>query len=156
MFKLFFEQDKFNGGNYIEALKSETLNLLSFFGAQMRAVNLNEKHFLISNRERIAVLQAEQILKENLYEKFPGINVIAAKTGLSETKLKECFKTVYDATLFQYFQNMQLKKAKELISSGKFKIGEVSNKMGYQNPSKFAAAFKQNLGVLPSQISQTL
>jgi AraC-like DNA-binding protein len=152
LFKLFFEQDEFKGDNYIEALKSETLNLLSFFGAQMRAVNLNKKHFLVSNRERMAVLQAEQILIEHLYEKFPGINFIATKTGLSETKLKECFKTVYDATLFQYFQNIQLKKAKELISTGKFKIAEVSIKMCYQNASKFAAVFKDQFGMQPSAL----
>lgn len=152
LFNLFFKQNAFKGEDYLKALKTETLQLLSFFGSKMCSEKINEKHFLVSNRERIAVLRAEQILQKNLYEKFPGISNIASETSLSETKLKECFKEVYDATLFQYFQALQLNKAKELISTGKFKIVEVSNKIGYQNASKFAAVFKEQFGVLPSAL----
>jgi AraC-like DNA-binding protein len=136
-------------------LENELQNFIFFFLSKMQSENINKNHYRVTNLERIKILRAEKVLQKYIYKKFPGIQFIATEVGLSETILKQCFKKVYGTTLFQYFQNMQLTKAKELISTGKFKIAEVSNKMGYQNASKFAAAFKQNMGVSPSQISQT-
>jgi two-component system response regulator YesN len=43
-------------------------------------------------------------------------------------------------------------KARELIATGNYKIAEVSSIMGYQSANKFTSAFKQVIGVLPSEI----
>jgi AraC-like DNA-binding protein len=155
LFKLLFSPDDFTG-NYQEALLSETLVLLSFFGSKMKAEQITERHFLISNSERLLVLTAEQFLISKLYEKFPGITAIATAIGSSETKLKECFKTVHEHTLFQYFQRLQMKKAKELILDSDLLIGQVANKLGYENASKFSSAFKDYHGILPSEVKKVV
>jgi AraC-like DNA-binding protein len=154
LFKLFFSKDQFKGESYQEELKREALNLIACFTGKMQSENINEKHFLVSNLERIQVLQAEQFLKDHLYEKFPGIGSVANKVGMSETKLKESFKTVYNKTLFQYFQSLQMEKAKELILDSDANITQVATTLCYENTSKFAAAFKDYHGYLPSKTKQ--
>lgn len=97
-------------------------------------------------------MHSERIIQNHLYEKFPGIQLIAQEVGMLETKLKKCFKTFYGSFLLQYFQSIQIKKAAELISTRKYKIAEIAEKLGYQNASKFAAVFKKHFGVQPSTL----
>ena len=153
LFQLFFSQDKFKGKNYMEMLRTETLRLMNFFSSKMRDEGMDANHFTVSNRERIVLLQVRHVLKEKVYEKFPGIDVLA-KEGLSETKLKECFKRVYNKTLFQHFQGMQMEKAKEMMFSTDLKIAEIADKFGYENASKFSDVFREFNGCLPSELKR--
>jgi AraC-like DNA-binding protein len=136
-------------------LNKEALNFLSFFTCKLQAENINERHFKLTNLERMKVVHAERILKQHLYKKFPGIGSMAAEVGLSATKLKECFKTLYEKTLFQYFQAMQMEQASRMIASNDMPIARVANKFSYENASKFSAAFKEHHGRLPSEIKHT-
>jgi AraC-like DNA-binding protein len=43
-------------------------------------------------------------------------------------------------------------KARDLLLSGEFTVKEVGYKLGYQNLSNFANAFKKEFGVLPSAL----
>jgi AraC-like DNA-binding protein len=152
IFNLFFQKDQVRDKNYKEELKQETLNVIAFFIGKLQTENIDERHFLVSNKERIQVLQAEQVLKGHLYEKFPGIIFVAKEVGSSETKLKECFKLIYNKTMLQYFHALQMEKAKEVISGTDQLIGSIGTTFGYENPSKFSAAFKDYHGFLPSEL----
>ncbi len=155
LFKLLFSPGDFKSKTYTKTLRKETLNYINVFSSKMRTENINERHFLISNQDRILVLLVERLLQNQLYEKFQGIEVLAAAVGTSETKLKECFKIVHDETLFQYFQGLQMKKAKEIISDSDLLIAAVAAKFGYENASKFSAAFRDFHGCLPSDIRKS-
>jgi AraC-like DNA-binding protein len=155
LFKLLFSPDDFKSEIYTETLRQETLNYLNILSSKMMSENINERHFLISNQDRILVLLVERLLQEQLYEKFQGIDVLAAAAGASETKLKECFKIIHNKTLFQYFQGLQMKKAKEMITDSDLLIATIAGKFGYENASKFSATFKDFHGCLPSDIRKS-
>lgn len=136
--------------------KKEVLGFVRFFTAKMRAERINEKHFLVGGLERMKILFCEHILKAHLYRKFPGISYLASETGLSETKLKECFKIMHDTTLFRYFQSIQMEEARRLILGTDLNIGEVAQKLAYENASKFSAAFGEYHSCLPSEIKKLI
>ena len=152
IFKLFFTESNIRDIHFKKQLKHETLDLLAFFLRKIQAEQINERHFLVSNCDRMHVLQAGHILKKYLNTKFPGIAFVAREVGISETKLKECFKITYDQTMLQYFQALQMEKAKELVAGTDLLIGSIATSLGYENPSKFSAAFKHYHGVLPSEV----
>jgi AraC-like DNA-binding protein len=43
-------------------------------------------------------------------------------------------------------------KAKEMLLSGAFSVKEVGYRLGYQNLSNFANAFRREYGILPSEL----
>jgi AraC-like DNA-binding protein len=45
-------------------------------------------------------------------------------------------------------------RAKDMLISGKYTVKEVGYKLGYQNLSNFAKAFKKEYGVLPSALTK--
>lgn len=59
---------------------------------------------------------------------------------------------MYGKPVFQYFQEKQMHLAKELIHENQMLIKEISYKFGYENTSKFSAAFKKHHGILPSEV----
>lgn len=87
--------------------------------------NLNQvENFHLSNNDRIKIKELEQILYDHIYAKFPGINYLAKQVGFSETKLKYLFKAVHNKTLLEFFQEIQMHRAYELLSNSDSKISE--------------------------------
>lgn len=126
--------------------------MFSSFILALQQENITASHFEVSNFHRLKILEAEKIIQSYKYKKFPSIRYIANKVSISETQLKQHFKTVYGCTLLKYFQTLQMGEAKSLLVSKKYKVPEVAQKMGYQNASKFSARFKKEFGITPSSL----
>ncbi|MDF2438454.1 MAG: AraC family transcriptional regulator [Bacteroidota bacterium] len=154
--KLLLERSNKSKASYLKKLKKEIRNFLSFFICKMHSEKITERHFRVSNLERIKLLKAEQIIKAKVFKKFPGITFISKEAGLSGTKLKECFREVYDQTPFQYFRGLQMDAAHQLIIETELPVGQIARKLGYENASKFALAFKKYYGALPSTIKSSV
>jgi AraC-like DNA-binding protein len=102
--------------------------------------------------DRKRIQSAEKILLNHLHKNFPGIEQVANEIGVSSTKLKTDFKKIFGQSVFQYYRDKQLLLSMELLSQSKIKIKDVADKVGYENVSKFSAAFKRKFGFLPSSI----
>lgn len=125
-------------------------DLLDFYTSnRSETLNMN-KLINISNNDRIKIVEIEKILQSNIYNKFPGITILAKQVGFSETKLKSLFKLTYGATLLDYFQNIQMKRALEKIHESNNKVTDIASEFGYSNVSKFSSTFKKYNGKLPS------
>lgn len=94
--------------------------------------------------------QIEKLLKETLTTGFLGIDKISKEYGVSPSKLKADFKTVFNESIFQYYQHKQLELSVALLRQN-MNIGEVAQILGYENKSKFSSKFKSTFGVLPSK-----
>lgn len=117
----------------------------------------NSTHqYNLSNTDRVKLKEAEKILTEHITRKFPGISFIAKEIGFSETKLKSLFKQVYHKTLLEFFQEMQMHCAYEMLKEGKIKVSEVANHFGYTNVGKFGARFKSYTNILPSKVQSII
>lgn len=113
-----------------------------------------ENMFDIPDKDRKIVTKAEKILLDHLTRPFPGIEPIAKEVGVSATKLKADFKKAFNLTLYQYFHQKQMIVAREILLQKEVQIKELSKSIGYENASKFAAAFKKQFGILPSELKQ--
>lgn len=101
------------------------------------------------------VQKVKTYLSQNLNGKFPGLAHIAKYFHISESKLKSDFKASNGLTLFQYFQQEQMTHAEKILLESNLSIKEISYILGYENTSKFSAAFKKRIGVCPSEIKST-
>jgi AraC-like DNA-binding protein len=112
----------------------------------------SENYFMLSDKDYKNIQKVEKHLLDNLLVSFPGVEAIAKEVGISATKLKNDFKTIHRLSLFQYYRFHQMNLAYTLISKKESTIKEIATLFGYDNPSKFTAAFKEQHGVLPSEI----
>lgn len=61
------------------------------------------------------------------------------------------FKSEVGKTPHEFFMDMKIDRAKELLKDGKYSITEISFICGFRNPSHFSAVFKKKVGVSPMQ-----
>ena len=131
-------------------LTENLFGLMNYFFSKYELNHISDKHFSISSAMRLKMYMVEKLLLERLTGSFPGLDFLVKEVGISETSLKINFKTVFNLSPGQYFQMKQMTLAKELLINERISIKHLCEKMGYNNKSKFAAAFKKHHGVLPS------
>jgi AraC-like DNA-binding protein len=61
---------------------------------------------------------------------------------------------LFGTTVFGYLTDIRMQEARRLLVDEKLYVGEVAERMGYQQPHHFTAAFKRKFGVLPKKIRQ--
>lgn len=93
---------------------------------------------------------AAALLNEHL-ERDWVLSELAREVGLSETTLKRGFHQVFDSTVFAYLRTRRMEKARELLQSGQATVLEAAVRVGYSNPSNFAAAFRRAFGMNPKE-----
>lgn len=131
-------------------LKKLAYNYFSlFFDSLEQEENLNSNE--LSHGDRIVIQKIEHYLMNNLYAKFPGIDVLSAKYKISPTKLKQNFKLLFGNSVFKYFQNHKMQMAKAYVLNKDLRIKDISSKFGYENVSKFSKSFESCHNKLPSE-----
>lgn len=133
-------------------LKSRVFELLSVFIEKLDSKD--QAYVLPSSDPRLVrrLQRVEHAIQQSLLIGFPGISSLAKTAGVSETKFKVDFKKNYGVSPYQYFSIQQMRYAKEALLKQEVSIKEVAFILGYNNTSKFSAAFKKHYGVLPSEI----
>lgn len=78
------------------------------------------------------------------------VRKLAPRYGVSATTLNRYFETLYGTTVSAYVRHRRMQKSCELLGLG-MRVADVSITVGYSNPSKFAAAFKRETGMTPTE-----
>lgn len=83
-------------------------------------------------------------------EKSYTVEALSEMYGLPPATLRKIFKGVYGVPIYQYIKSYKMKAAASMLISEKgLTIAEIAQKLGYDNASKFSAAFKDIMGVTP-------
>lgn len=106
---------------------------------------------LLSQHDVARLERARHILLSRMVDP-PTLPELARHAGLNEVKLKEGFRSLFGAPVFAYLRNHRLDEAHRLLRQRACNVTEVAQRVGYENPSKFAAAFRKRFGVSPSTV----
>ncbi|KNZ42224.1 helix-turn-helix domain-containing protein [Acetobacterium bakii] len=96
------------------------------------------------------VKQIKKYLVAHLDRQFT-LAELSNQFDISLTAMKSCFKGVYGTTIFSFVRGYRMQIAAEMLLEGKESVTVIAGKVGYSNASKFAAAFKKEMGVPPMQ-----
>lgn len=94
---------------------------------------------------------ARELLVQQM-DKPCTIMALSRMVGMNDYKLKLGFRQLFGTTIFTYFSDMRMTKAKSLLSEPDLTVAEVAYAIGYKNPQHFSSAFKKKFGILPSQM----
>ncbi len=70
---------------------------------------------------------------------------------ISQTALKTCFRGVYGESVYSYIRAQKMQCAAEDLRQSEMSIMEIAGRYGYDNGSKFAKAFRDTVGMSPTE-----
>ncbi len=134
----------------MDYFKIKVMELLVF----LQALELSEHqerppYFYSGQIEKIKAVQ--NLLTQDLTKNYTT-EELANRFNLSVATLKKVFKGVYGSPIYTYIRKYKMNVAASmLITHRKKRIIEIAADVGYDNPSKFAAAFKEIFDVTPAE-----
>ena len=96
-------------------------------------------------------------IDENYTDNLFSMQLLEEKTGLSRYHMSRTFKSTMGVTILDYVRNMRVNLAVEIIKKNvNISIEEVAAKVGLNDARALTRAFRQNLGITPSEYKKTL
>ncbi|MBS2213954.1 helix-turn-helix transcriptional regulator [Carboxylicivirga mesophila] len=96
-----------------------------------------------------------QSIKQELstsFEERATVEKLAEMHGVSVSKLKRDFKTLFNCSITHYYTNAKMDEAYRRLKSGNYTVSEVGYDLGYSNLSKFSEMFKKLKGISPRDV----
>ncbi|MBC8544164.1 exo-alpha-sialidase [Bianquea renquensis] len=84
------------------------------------------------------------------------LDAMASALHISKFYLCHIFKRKTGITLMQYVLNRRITTAKQLLSTTRYSVTEISVRVGYNSAAYFAKLFKDMTGVSPSQYRESM
>jgi AraC-like DNA-binding protein len=135
------------------AIQNRIMLLIERFFMRMAVkMESNMLDIKLSREDINRVMQIESLITRDVFSPAPFIPELAKMVNISETKLKNNFKTVFGVPIYQYFQKARMRAARDVLETNKYSIKQVALELGYANLSNFSTAFRKEFGMLPSEL----
>jgi AraC-like DNA-binding protein len=96
------------------------------------------------------IYHAKEILLSQL-EQPPSFLELAQQVGVSDRTLRRGFRDLFGTTVVGYLTQQRMKQAEQLLREGNYTVAEVATWVGYSHLGHFAARFKRQFGISPSE-----
>lgn len=94
------------------------------------------------------VKEVSDYITENLNEKIT-LKQLTLEFGVSDTYLQNAFRSVYGMPVISFIRAQKMQSAAKVLIHTTRTIDEIAQEFGYENESKFSAAFKKIMGDTP-------
>ena len=132
-------------GNELISLKC--MELLTYLTKlEFKQANIRRTYYTAS-QTKIAK-RVKELICSDLSIRYSARD-LAGRFGVSETSLKNYFRSVYGCGYAKFQQNVRMEKAAELLKETEQKIVDIGLTVGFVTQAKFGAAFKACFGVTP-------
>ena len=105
-----------------------------------------------SQPENSTIFMIKDYISRNYMNDTLSVKDISGHVYLSASYVCTFFKSETGQTLNQYLTEYRMEKAKQLLSDPKYKISEISSKVGYTDGNYFGKSFKKYSGFSPSEV----
>ena len=128
----------------------KVMELLLYLSAlELKEPVEGKPYFYASQVEKVKA--AEQLITDHMNQNFT-IAELSERFDISETALKKCFSSMFGNSIYAYLKEARLNRAAALLQTeSQKKVAEIALMVGYETPSKFAAAFKSMFGKTPGE-----
>jgi len=108
----------------------------------------NKDNEYIRKCYKVKVDKIREYLINNLEDNVTNAQ-LSEKFDITMTLMKKCFKCMNGIPINAFIRNEKMKLAADLLKNTKHSVTEIAGKVGYNNSSKFSAAFKNITGMSP-------
>jgi AraC-like DNA-binding protein len=103
---------------------------------------------LKTEQEQKIAQQARAMLATQ-YARPPDVSGIARRLGTNPNKLRAAFRNAFGITMADYCLDRRMREAQQLLLQPSLSVAQVGERVGYEYPSGFAAAFSRHVGLSP-------
>ena len=121
-----------------------TACLYRIFAVLMKDCTLTERS------EKRAVSEAKHLMQVEYGNAELSVRQIAKRLDLSEEYLRRVFKESEKTSPKKYLQDLRIRRASSLLTSGYYSVRQVAEKCGFMDEKYFSTAFKKSTGIRPS------
>ncbi|MDF3001501.1 MAG: transcriptional regulator, AraC family [Bacillota bacterium] len=133
--------------------KIKVLELLLFLRTLEVPENSNERPYFYKSQVEKARAIMELITGEP--QRYYTLEELSERFLFPITSMKRCFKGVYGSSIYAYMKAYRMNTAAVMLRRTEESITSIALKLGYDNASKFSAAFKSVIGMTPSEYRRT-
>ena len=123
-------------------LKNEVLNILQ------EQIRESPQESIVKEPTHSVVRSVIRII-ETEYMKPLSLDQLAERAYLAPSYLSYLFKKETGQSLVRYITHYRIEKAKEMLTNTNCKIVDISEKVGFSNPSYFGLTFRNFVGMSP-------
>lgn len=116
-----------------------------------RQLKIEPSDLTVSSADEVFLRKAIQVVESNMSDVELDVNVFAAEMAVSRTTLYRKLKALTDQGPNPFIRSMRLKRAAQLLASGRVTVSEVLSHVGIYDHSYFSRIFKKEFGVAPSE-----
>lgn len=127
--------------------KIKVLELLLFLSTLEISANASERPYF--HKSQIEKTKAIMKLLTDQPETHYTLAELSNRFDFPLTAMKNCFKGVYGTSIYAYMKSYRMNQAAIMLRSTRHSVTTIALSLGYENASKFAAAFKSVLGTTP-------
>jgi AraC-like DNA-binding protein len=102
------------------------------------------------------IIASQRFLQKNNEDIFPGIDSLANEALMSVANYKKKFTKILGLSPAAYFYNSKLEKAKQLLETKQYTVGEIAEKLNYSSASYLSKGFSKRYGVSPKEYQNLL
>ena len=85
-----------------------------------------------------------------------SLEELSSESGLSQAKLQDGFKFLYNRTVTEYIRHIRLETSRELIKTTDLNISQIVYTIGFTSRSYFSKIFKDKYGITPYEYKKQL
>ena len=123
-------------------------------GTKEAEKEISEAH--LEDRDKQFLKQLQAIIQKNLsYSEF-GVEDMGQQIGLSRVQLYRKVKAMTGSSVVDLLRKARLAKARRLLETRSMSVSEVAYEVGFSAPSYFTKCFKDEYGMLPSDVGNVL
>jgi AraC-like DNA-binding protein len=126
--------------------------LLYLMGMEVRRDTLEGRYFYRTQVQKIKSMM--KFMTENINRHYT-MEELSKRFDIPMTAMKQCFRGVYGDSIYSFMRTYRMNAAAVRLRSSSDPVSEIAAQMGYDNASKFSAAFKAVLGETPSEYRRT-
>lgn len=102
------------------------------------------------SREATFLKELHEIIEANLNKDQFNTSFLCQAIAMSRTQLHRKLKALIDQTPANYIRTIRLQRAKFLLESTDYPIGDIADQVGFKDFSHFSRSFAKEFGVKPS------
>ena len=108
-------------------------------------------YVIMRKEEKDFLKKVEKLVYEQMKDKHVNCDTVCESLGITNQNLRRKILAITGQTGGKYLLTIRLDYAKELLSTGKYSIGQVALKCGYDDANNFSRTFKRETGQKPTE-----
>ncbi|MBU5480560.1 response regulator transcription factor [Blautia sp. MSJ-19] len=147
-------QQKIAGSGNVESIAETIDDCFTFPELHQTLLDKTAEYFEkaeSTSQENPTIFLIKDYISKNYMNETLSVKDISTHVFLSTSYVCTFFKSETGQTLNQYLTEYRMEKAKQLLKDARFKISDISSRVGYSDGNYFGKSFKKYSGLSPSE-----